>query len=130
MSFNAAEENFHAGARSGIDASVFWPGLGTLPVTELVLRRLLPLAAAGLDRWGVEPADRDRYLGIVEARCVTGRNGASWQVAAAAATEDGRRTHGSLQAMLAEYRERMHSNLPVHEWPLPGGGPAPVPRRH
>jgi hypothetical protein len=130
MSFNAAEENFHAGARSGIDASVFWPGLGTLPVTELVLRRLLPLAADGLDRWGVEPADRDRFLGIIEARCVTGRNGASWQVAATAATEDGRRTHASLQAMLAEYRERMHSNVPVHEWPRPGGGPPPARRRH
>ena len=61
MSFNAAEENFHSGARHGIDASVFWPGVGTAPVTELVLRRLLPMAAAGLDRWGVHAADRDRF---------------------------------------------------------------------
>src|SRR5689334_17812550 len=53
MSFGAAEENFHNGARHGIDASVFWPGLGAVPVTELVLRRLLPLAREGLDSWGV-----------------------------------------------------------------------------
>ena len=71
MSFSAAEENFHSGARHGIDASLFWPGVGTVPVTELVLRRLLPLAAAGLDRWGVAAADRDRFLGIIEGRCVT-----------------------------------------------------------
>ena len=68
MSFSAAEENFHTGARHGIAASMFWPGLGYLPVTELVLRRLLPLAHDGLDRWGVSPSERDRLLGIIEQR--------------------------------------------------------------
>src|SRR2546421_1948445 len=80
MSFNAAEENFHSGARLGIDASVYWPGLGTVPAAELVLRRLLPMAAEGLDRWGVHPSERDRHLSIIAGRCLTGRNGASWQV--------------------------------------------------
>ncbi len=119
MSFNAAEENFHNGARYGIDALVYWPGLGTLPATELVLRRLLPLAAEGLDRWGVHPAERDRLLGIIQGRCVTGRNGASWQVGALHRDGPGARLD-SLRAVLREYRARMHSNVPVHEWPLDG----------
>jgi gamma-glutamyl:cysteine ligase YbdK (ATP-grasp superfamily) len=110
MSFNAAEENFHNGARHGIDASVFWPGLGTVPATELVLRRLLPMAYEGLDAWGVDPAHRDRLLGIIEQRCLRHRNGAAWQAAT------GRRM-GELRRMLAEYRERMHTNIPVHDWP-------------
>src|SRR4029453_7521532 len=80
MSFSAAEENFHAGARHGIDASVFWPGLGYGPGTELVLRRLLPMAKQGLDRWGVSQGERDRLLGIIEHRCLTQGHGASWQV--------------------------------------------------
>jgi gamma-glutamyl:cysteine ligase YbdK (ATP-grasp superfamily) len=109
MSFNAAEENFHNGARHGIDASVFWPGLGTVPATELVLRRLLPMAYEGLDAWGVDPAHRDRLLGIIEQRCLRHRNGAAWQAAT------GRRM-GELRRMLAEYRERMHTNIPVHDW--------------
>src|ERR671921_659565 len=71
MSFSAAEENFHMGARDGIEARVYWPGLGEVPAAELVLRRLLPLAYEGLDAWGVDAADRDRLLGIVERRCVT-----------------------------------------------------------
>jgi gamma-glutamyl:cysteine ligase YbdK (ATP-grasp superfamily) len=111
MSFNAAEENFRSGARNGIDAVLFWPGLGAVPATELVLRRLLPMAAEGLDRWGVAPAHRDRLLGIIGGRCRTARNGASWQADAVA------RHNGSLSAMLAEYRDLMHSNVPVHEWP-------------
>jgi gamma-glutamyl:cysteine ligase YbdK (ATP-grasp superfamily) len=126
MSFNAAEENFHSGARYGIAASVFWPGVGTVPVTELVLRRLLPMAASGLDRWGVHPADRDRLLAIIEGRCVSGRNGADWQVGAVRLLDpstEGERPHAPLRAMLTEYRERMHSNIPVHEWPLRGAVP-------
>ena len=111
MSFNAAEENFRIGARHGIDSVLFWPGLGAIPAAELVLRRLLPMAADGLDRWGVAAQHRDRLLGIIGERCRTGRNGAGWQIAAAA------RHNGSLSKMLGEYRDRMHSNVPVHEWP-------------
>src|SRR4051812_29292485 len=44
MSFSAAAENFHAGARDGIDAMLYWPGVGEAPATELVVRKLLPLA--------------------------------------------------------------------------------------
>src|SRR6476469_9087398 len=53
MSFSAAEENFHAAAQYGIDTQVYWPGVGQVPVTELVLRRLLPMAHQGLEEWGV-----------------------------------------------------------------------------
>jgi gamma-glutamyl:cysteine ligase YbdK (ATP-grasp superfamily) len=115
MSFNAAEENFHSGARYGMDASVYWPGLGTVPAGELVLRRLLPIAAEGLDRWAVDPGERDRYLGIIAGRCMAASNGASWQVGAF--RRRGGERAGALRSMLVEYRERMHTNTPVHEWP-------------
>src|SRR5215210_6503566 len=81
MSFSAAEENFHRAAREGIEAQVYWPGIGELPVVELVLRRLLPLAHEGLERAGIERAGRERLLEVVERRCVTQRNGATWQSA-------------------------------------------------
>jgi gamma-glutamyl:cysteine ligase YbdK (ATP-grasp superfamily) len=118
MSFSAAEENFHAGARHGIAAQVFWPTLGYVPVTELVLRRLLPLAHQGLDQWEVAPAERDRLLGIIEQRCVTGRNGAQWQAETLHALEgDGHLDRqDALHEMLRRYLPNMHANVPVHEW--------------
>src|SRR2546423_340290 len=79
MSFSAAEENFHAGARDGIEARVYWTGIGEVHAAELVVRRLLPLADEGLSRWGVAADTRDRLLTLIERRCVTLRNGASWQ---------------------------------------------------
>jgi len=120
MSFNAAEENFHSAARYGIEAPLYWPGLGTLPATELVLRRLLPWAAEGLDRWGVDPAERDRLLGIVEGRCLAGRNGAMWQVETYHRIASDRHTERAeaLRAMLRDYRDHMHTNVPAHQWSL------------
>jgi hypothetical protein len=120
MSFQAAEENFHAGARDGIDASQFWPGVGDAPATELVLRKLLPLAYEGLDRWAVDPDDRDRLLGIVEARCKTSMNGAAWQSAVFHRYYDERQLDrmDALREMTIRYRELMHSNDPVHTWPV------------
>jgi hypothetical protein len=118
MSFNAAEENFHAAARAGIDAQVFWPGLGQLRATELVLRRLLPMAYEGLDALAVDPGHRDRLLGIIERRCLTGRNGATWQAAMVHEIEAAGplQRDEAMRLMLLEYLPRMHANVPVHEW--------------
>jgi hypothetical protein len=120
MSFSAAEENFHAGAREGIEARIYWPGLGEVPAAELVLRRLLPLAHEGLERWGVDRDDADRLLGVIERRCVTLRNGATWQAEMFHALYEGKRLDrgDALRQMTRRYREHMHSNEPVHSWPI------------
>ncbi len=120
MSFSAAEENFHAGARHGIDAEVFWPGVGTVQATELVLRRLLPLASQGLDAWGVAPEVKDRLLGIIEQRCLRRRNGAQWQADMFHEfyTKGEYDRRQALREMVARYRVHMHDNTPVHEWPV------------
>ena len=119
MSFSAAEENFHVAAQQGIEAQVYWPGVGQVSATELVLRRLLPMAREGLDGWGVDAETRDRLLGIIEQRCLTGTNGAEWFVRRMAAREEaepGIDRFDALRATLLEYRERMHTNEPVHTW--------------
>jgi len=120
MSFSAAEENFHVAARHGIDAALYWPGLGTVPAVELVLRRLLPMAHEGLESAGVDQGDRDRLLGIIEQRCSTGRNGATWMSEMFHAHYDVGPTDRfeALRKMTTRYRELMHTNEPVHTWPV------------
>ena len=120
LPFATAEDNFHAAARSGIEASVWWPGAGTVRVTDLVLGTLLAKAHAGLDKFGVDPAHRDRLLGIIEQRCRTGRTGATWQTEAVGAAEHQRgldRT-GALHEMLLRYSALQHAGTPVHTWPV------------
>ncbi|MER7005273.1 glutamate--cysteine ligase [Dactylosporangium sp. NPDC000555] len=120
MPFSAAEESFHTAAREGLDARVWWPEVGEVAVADLVLRELLPLAEAGLDRFGVRPQTRDRLLGVIEGRCRTGRNGAAWQTEVVRSLQE---RHGldrpmALRQMLLRYSEGLHENVPVHTWPV------------
>jgi gamma-glutamyl:cysteine ligase YbdK (ATP-grasp superfamily) len=120
MSFAAAEENFYTCAQRGMEARVYWPGFGRLPADELVLRHLLPMANEGLQHWGVSTAVRDRFLGVIEARCASGVNGATWQIAAVQRLEDrGMDRAKALRVMLEHYVHAMHTNEPVHTWSLP-----------
>jgi gamma-glutamyl:cysteine ligase YbdK (ATP-grasp superfamily) len=121
MSFAAAEENFAESARRGINAELYWPGVGTVPVTELVLRRLLPMAYEGLRSWGVDQDVADRLLGIIENRCLTQRNGAEWQAETFHRIDDKMSStdrRDALREMLRRYVEHMHSNVPVADWPI------------
>ncbi|GAB3692124.1 glutamate--cysteine ligase [Angustibacter aerolatus] len=121
MSFATAESNFTECARRGMSGTVYWPGFGELPAEELVLRHLLPLAHEGLERWNVSKQVRERYLGIIEARCKSGRNGAEWQVSTVRALEArGHHRLSAVREMLRLYAGNMHSNEPVHTWEVPG----------
>jgi hypothetical protein len=120
MSFRTASQNFTSGARDGIDALLFWPGLGETPASELVLRELLPMAHEGLTAWGVDADVRNRLLGVIEGRCLTGQNGADWQVATVRRLEGrGMSRQDALREMVAAYAVNMHGNEPVHTWELP-----------
>ncbi len=120
MSFQAALDNFTAGIRHGINAEVYWPRVGQVKVTELVVRKLLPMAAAGLRDWHVDEAEIGRLLDIVERRCLRAANGSTWQTAEVTRRETaGDTRQEALRGMLSAYLDRMHSNEPVHTWENP-----------
>ena len=112
LPFAAARDNFYAAAREGLEANITWLDGRRGRLAELVETRLVPAARAGLERLGIDAADRDRYLGIIAARAASGRNGAAWQRAWVA--RHGRDWHGLVQAYLA----RQEGGGPVHDWPL------------
>jgi gamma-glutamyl:cysteine ligase YbdK (ATP-grasp superfamily) len=117
MSFQAANENFVAGSRYGINAELYWPQVGQLRATELVVRKLLPRAAEGLRLWGVADAESGRLLDVIERRCLRATNGATWQTAEVNRREKaGDSRVEALRGMLRSYVDGMHSNEPVHTW--------------
>ncbi|MFF4213411.1 glutamate-cysteine ligase family protein [Streptomyces sp. NPDC001796] len=131
LPFEAAAANFDAACRYGIEARLQWPkrgrygGTTEIAAVDLVRDELLPLAEAGLHAWGVEPADRDFYLGVIEERCRRRVNGASWQAATFhRALERGLDRDAALAATTVRYRELMHAGDPVHTWPV--GLPEPA----
>ncbi|MEU8590383.1 glutamate-cysteine ligase family protein [Streptomyces sp. NPDC048664] len=132
LPFEAAAANFDTACRHGIEARLRWPrrgrhgGVSEVEAVDLVRDELLPLAEAGLDAWGVERADRDLYLSVIEERCRRRTNGASWQAATFhRALESGLDRQAALAATTRRYRELMYVGEPVHTWPV--GSPEPVP---
>jgi Glutamate-cysteine ligase family 2(GCS2) len=117
LTFSQAEANFFIGARDGITSRFFWPEFGEIDATTLVLDHLLPKAYAGLDRFGVSPDIRDRLLGVIEGRCRTRRNGATWQVETVRRLEaTGASRSAALRDMLRHYADQLAGNVPVHLW--------------
>jgi len=121
MSFAAAHDNLVEGARHGIEARLYWPGLGEVPAAELALRRLLPLAYEGLCRRGADTSAAERLLGVIEQRCLTGRTGATWQTETVHALEErsGLNRYTALLEMTQRYLNFMNTGEPVHTWPAP-----------
>ena len=105
----------------GVSARERPPGSGGVAATELVLRRLLPLARQGLAAWGIDSSVSDRLLGVIERRWTTQVNGAEWQARAFHQIDNEKqpldRRH-ALREMLRRYVEHRHSKVPVHPWPL------------
>ena len=120
VSFEAAAENFQTAAKHGMNAPLYWPGTGWIRPDELVLRKLLPMAHEGLARWGVSAAVRDRYLTVIERRCVTRQTGSTWQVDTVAALEErGHDRPEALRGMVERYLMASTANQPVHTWEIP-----------
>lgn len=112
LPFPAARENFYKAARLGLRASIPWLDGQSVPVTQLIVESLLPLARRGLERLDIARDDINDYLGIIEARVRSGRNGAGWQRAYVA-------KYGLDAAPLtATYLANQIQGTPVHEWSL------------
>ena len=117
MSFSAAAENLVSAARNGIDARVYWPGMGQLPVTELVLRRLLPLAWEGLSPVGRRPGRRRAAARHHRAALPDRPDRGDLAVETVHDLSGPGDRRGALRRMTQGYIDRMTSNEPVHCWP-------------
>ncbi len=78
----------------------------------MTLDVLLPLAARGLESQGVDSADIDRYLGVIERRVHSGYTGSRWVLASL----NGMRNQGSagqrLNSLTAAMVSRQRGGAP------------------
>ena len=111
LPFALARENFYEAARRGLDAEIHWlDGREKRPVRD-VLAELVPLAAEGLSKQGMDDDLIEHYLDIISCRLASGRNGAEWQLSHFD-------RYGDLHKLTAAYVENQRTGRPVHEWPL------------
>lgn len=116
MAFEHAKNNFVSAARQGLAAQFTWLDGEEISAAQLVLDRLLPIANEGLAAAGVDAADRERYLGILERRVRSGRTGSKWLLFSLAAMKDGGTLGERLNALTMATVARQRAGLPVSQW--------------
>ncbi len=117
MPFHHAEANFLAAAQMGLDAQFTWLNGKSMLARELIARDLLPLAQHGLRTAGLDSADIDHYLGVIEQRVALNRTGASWLLRSLADMRGTDTQEARLSALTAAIVHRQWEGVPVHEWP-------------
>ena len=78
-SFKAVKNNFVNAARSGLNTVFNWYDKN-IPAKQLILEELLPMAKEGLTKSGVDAADIDKYLSVIEKRVSAEITGSKWTI--------------------------------------------------
>jgi hypothetical protein len=123
FTFGHARRNFYEAARHGLGAELLWPeavapsprGAGAAELAA----RLLPLARQGLVAGGVDAAEADAWLALIERRVASGVTGAVWQRRAFERARAGSDARDALRSMLEGYLAQSEADVPVHEWQFP-----------
>jgi hypothetical protein len=120
LTFEQASQNFYAAAQFGMDAPLIWPLGAKLEPRELTARALAPqpldTAHAGLERLGLDAAERQRLLGTIAQRIEAATTGACWQRRMLDRLSAQGDRSSALSAMLACYLREAGIGRPVHEW--------------
>ncbi len=118
MTFDDAKANFFAAARHGLNAQFNWIDGKSYPASSLILDHLLLLARQGLESAGVDTLDIDRYLGIIDERVQSGRNGAQWMLKSLSAIEAPGPKDMGYRMLTSTMLQRQKEGKPVHKWQI------------
>ena len=114
MDFKSVKTNFIKAARTGKETLLSWCGK-VFSAQELVLGTLLPIAYEGLCSSGVDSADVERLLGVIEAR-TKGKSGEQWQVDNLRKLKKRFKTDKSLVLLTKSMVQNQSKDLPIHLW--------------
>jgi CBS domain-containing protein len=118
MDFDDAKANFAAAAKLGLKTGLYWKDGDSVPAPRLILDTLLPLARAGLQECRVNPADIDRYLGVIHDRVKTLSTGSRWVTRSLAAMKDRGTRAEQMAALVASMVRNQEGGTPGHLWEL------------
>jgi CBS domain-containing protein len=118
MTFDDVRSNFYAVARHGLKAQIVWDRGRMHTAESLILKILLPTARDGLRTAGIDSADIDRYLGVIEERVRHHRTGSRWILDSLATMGNDGTADLRYRTLTAAMLEREKTGQPVHRWPL------------
>ncbi len=116
IGFEDVRDIFLKAAKFGIDSTFNWFKDKKVPVPELILKELLPLAEEGLKHRNVKSAEIKKYLGIIEARAREHKTGARWALRSFTALKNEVTNDEAVTCITAAMIKNQKQNKPVHTW--------------
>jgi len=116
--FDHVKTNFIAAARAGIRAQMNWFGDSHMPARELILKHLLPLAEHGLQKYGLNQGDIDKYLGVLQERVETRRNGARWTLESLGKMKDRGTEDQRMRCLVDSMVDQQTKGTQISKWVL------------
>lgn len=117
MDFDEAKSNFFAAACYGMESQFSWTNHKKLSPRKLILDQLLPIAHHGLKKADIDPDDANYYLGIIEERAKTRKNGAQWMLQSySSLAKKGLMREEISVALTASIFAHQFEGIPVHLW--------------
>ncbi|MGZ8142569.1 MAG: glutamate--cysteine ligase [Methylosarcina sp.] len=110
LTFAQAKDNFYQAARHGLDGVVLWFDGSKHRLDQLLKSELLPRAVLGLQSFGVNSSDIDRYLDIIRRRIISKQNGCDWQ------RRFIKEYNRDFTEMTEKYLKNQNAGNPVSEW--------------
>ena len=118
MSFDDAKDNFFSAARFGMKSQFVWLDGRGYRAKRLILDELLPLARQGLERFGIDARDIDRYLGVIKERAEIQRTSSGWMLESLSKMDRTVKQSVRLRELTAQMKENQRAGQPMHTWPL------------
>ena len=118
MAFDDAKRNFYNAARHGMYSQMRWFDGKNWRVGRLILEELLPRARRGLEIAGIDQADRDRLLRIIEERVTAEKTGSKWMVDSLAGMDKAAKPNVRMRSLTASMKALQDGGQPMHLWPL------------
>ena len=118
MKFEDAKNNFFNAARSGLNGRMRGLDGKQRRVGSLILEELLPRARVGLRDAGVDDADSERLLGIVESRIRAETTGSKWMIDSLAAMDPRAKLNVRMRTLTSAMKRHQERGEPLHEWPI------------
>lgn len=119
MTFDDARTNFYNAARYGLKGQIRGLDGQSRRVSRIILEELLPRARKGLVRAGVDVADSERLLDIIQERVSQEKSGAQWMLDSYCEMDKRAKPNVRLRSLTAEMKAHQEgSDEPMHTWKL------------
>lgn len=115
MNFQDAKANFQRASRNGTETIMIWKGK-RVPLTELILKELLPIARNGLEKMTIDSSDIDLHLGVIKQR-MTGCTGSQWMISNYRKFKKSLKTDDALIALTQALHRNQQSYQSLNDWP-------------